>query len=29
MIITICIFCTYTLALYAYSGAFLSDDITD
>ena len=29
MILTICIFCTYILALWAYAGAFLSDDITD
>ena len=29
MILTVCIFCTYLLALWAYAGAFLSDDITD
>ena len=29
MILTVCIFCTYLLALYAYAGAFLTDDITD
>jgi potassium/sodium efflux P-type ATPase len=28
MILTICIFSTYMLALWAYAGAFLSDDIT-
>ena len=28
MILTVCIFCTYLLALYAYAGAFLTDDIT-
>ena len=28
MILTICIFCTYMLALWAYAGAFQSDDIT-
>jgi len=28
MILTTCIFCTYMLALWAYAGAFLSDDIT-
>jgi len=29
MILTVCIFCTYMLALWAYAGAFLSEDITD
>jgi magnesium-transporting ATPase (P-type) len=29
MILTVCIFCTYLIALYAYAGAFLTDDITD
>jgi magnesium-transporting ATPase (P-type) len=29
VILTICIFCTYMIALWAYAGAFLSDDITD
>jgi P-type Ca2+ transporter type 2C len=29
LIITFCIFGTYMLALHAYAGAFLSDDITD
>merc|ERR1712166_7699 len=28
VILTICIFCTYMLALWAYAGAFISDDIT-
>merc|ERR1719163_1921555 len=28
MILTVCIFCTYMLALHAYAGAFQSDDIT-
>ena len=28
MILTVCIFCTYMLALWAYAGAFQSDDIT-
>lgn len=28
LIITVCIFCTYILALWAYAGAFQSDDIT-
>ena len=28
VILTICIFCTYMIALWAYAGAFLSDDIT-
>jgi len=27
MILTVCIFCTYMIALHAYAGAFLSDDI--
>ena len=29
MILTVCIFCTYMIALWAYAGAFTSDDITD
>lgn len=29
MILTVCIFCTYIVCLWAYAGAFLSDDITD
>ena len=29
LILTVCIFCTYLLALWAYAGAFLSDDIID
>merc|ERR1711966_624240 len=29
VILTICVFCTYMIALWAYAGAFLSDDITD
>jgi magnesium-transporting ATPase (P-type) len=29
LILTVCIFCTYILALWAYAGAFLTDDITD
>ncbi len=29
LILTVCIFCTYLLALWAYAGAFLSEDITD
>lgn len=29
LIITVCIFCTYILALWAYAGAFQSDDITN
>jgi P-type Ca2+ transporter type 2C len=29
MILTVCIFCTYLIALHAYAGAFLTDDITD
>merc|ERR1712195_298440 len=28
VILTICIFCTYMIALWAYAGAFISDDIT-
>ena len=29
VILTVCIFCTYMLALWAYAGAFLSEDITN
>lgn len=29
LILTVCIFCTYMVALWAYAGAFLSADITD
>jgi len=29
IILTVCIFCTYLIALHAYAGAFLSDKITD
>jgi Ca2+-transporting ATPase len=29
LILTVCIFCTYLLALWAYAGAFFSEDITD
>merc|ERR1712205_142726 len=28
VILTVCIFCTYMLCLWAYAGAFTSDDIT-
>jgi Ca2+-transporting ATPase len=29
LILTVCIFCTYMIALWAYAGAFLTADITD
>jgi magnesium-transporting ATPase (P-type) len=29
MILTVCIFCTYMIALWAYAGAFLTEDISD